>query len=289
MLVSATTSTPTISSPYSFTMQAVRRFVQFPHPGPEGGPERVAWVRGNADHVRKLMVSTGDYRTTVDGSELHGEIAFWCEWEAESRYVRANGYSAHRPLPPSRDQWPRGVPQNTDPFVFGDHFLYTFCRQIPRAKQLHVLAPGSVIVFGSVLHHRFVCDTVLVVADSVIHTRSDWPSVVEGLVPEQFVVTTLEPMYAWPFTANRRYTLYIGATSASPIDGMFSFVPCQPSVKGRFERPAVDDVPGLSPRNARAVSFNRSIPPAEVSDRWRQLAESVIARGLALGTRIELP
>jgi hypothetical protein len=235
------------------------------------------------------MVSPGDYRTTVDGSHVHGEVGFWCEWEAVSRYEDEAGFEAHRPVAPVRTQWPRPIPQNTDPFVFGDCFLYTFCRQTPRAKQLHMLGPGSVIVFGSVLHHRFVCDTVLVVEQAVSHTRSNWASVLEGLVPEEFVITTLEPMYAWRPPEDRRYTLYVGATSTTPIDGMFSFVPCRAAEAGRFKRPAVDDVPGLSPGNARAVSFNSSIAPNEVKDRWRQLAESVLAQGLALGTHIELP
>ena len=186
-------------------------------------------------------------------------------------------------------QRPRPIPQNTDPFVFGDYFLYTFCRQTPRAKQLHMLRPGSVIVFGSVLHYRFVCDTVFVVEQAVSHTSSDWASVLEGLVPEEFVITTLEPMYAWRPPSDRHYTLYVGARPSTSIDGMFSFVPCRRAEAGRFDRPAVDDIPGLSPRNARAVSFNNSIAPNEVEDRWRHLAESVLGQGLALGTHIELP
>ena len=270
-------------------MLPVRRFVQFPHPGQEGGPERTAWPRGDTPHVRKVMVCSGTYRTAFDSRELDGEIVFWGEWEAASRVDREGGLNAHRPLAPTPSQRPRGVPQNTDPFVFGDQFLYTFCRQTPRAKKVHSLAPGSVIVFGSVLRHRFVCDTVLVVAEALSHTRSNWRAVVEEKVPKEFALTTLEPMYAWRPSNDRRFTLYLGATPERPIEGMFSFVPCRAAGKGRFERPSVDAVPGLPAANRQAISFNDWITPTEVADRWRQLAETVLAQGLALGTRIELP
>jgi hypothetical protein len=246
-------------------------------------------VRGDVPHVRKFMVCPGRHRTALESPEIEGELVFWGEWEAASSLAREDGFEAHRPLSASSSQCPRGVPQNTDPFVFGDRFLYTFCRQTPRARRVHALAPGSVIVFGSVLHHRFVCDTVLVVAEALSHTRANWRAVLEGHVPSEFVLTTLEPMYAWRPPEDQRFTLYLGATSQSSIDGMFSFVPCQPAERGRFERPPVDVVPGLSAANRRAISFNDWIQPAEVADRWHELAENVLAQGLALGTQIELP
>jgi hypothetical protein len=246
-------------------------------------------VRGDAPHVRKFMVCPGRYCTALESPEVEGELVFWGEWEAASRVNSGDGFEAHRPIAPSPDQHPRGVPQNTDPFVFGDRFLYTFCRQTPRARRVHELAPGSVIVFGSVLHHRFVCDTVLVVAEAFAHTRANWRAVLEGQVPSEFVLATLEPMYAWRPPEDQRFTLYLGATPQSPIDGMFSFVPCQPAERGRFERPPVEAVSGLSAANRRAIAFNDWIPAVEVADRWRQLVQAVLTQGLALGTKIELP
>lgn len=231
------------------------------------------------------MACPGSYRTALESPELDGEIVFWGEWEAASRF----DHGVHRPLYPIPSQRPRGVPQNTDPFVFGDRFLYTFCRQTPRARRVHALARGSVIVFGSVLRRRFVCDTVLVVAEALPHSRGDWRTVLEKRVSEAFLLATLEPMYAWRPSEDRTFTLYLRATPQSPVDGMFSFVPCQPAESGRFERPPADAVPGLSAANKRAISYNDGISPAEVAGRWRQLAESVLAHDLALGTHIELP
>ena len=46
-----------------------RRFVQFPHPGPEGGPERSEWPHGNASHVRKFVCAPGSYRKSISGAD----------------------------------------------------------------------------------------------------------------------------------------------------------------------------------------------------------------------------
>jgi hypothetical protein len=283
------------------TTAARRYFVQFPHPGPEGGPARSAWSRGNSPHVRKFVVTSGSYRTGRDAPDRHSEIVFWTEWEAASKCelleyqgARPSGGPkvVHRPLPPHREQRPRGIPQNTDPFVFGDRFLYTFCAQ-PRtsARRLHELARGSVLVFGSVLDGEFVLDTLFVVANAVTHSVDTWESVSQGRVPDAFRLTTLEPMYAWPASRGRTFTLYTGATPNDPIDGMYSFVPCTPATDGvrGFARPELKNVPGISPRNARAVKFNRDLDESVVPDLWARVVDCVLHAELALATRAELP
>lgn len=277
-----------------------RYFVQFPHPGAEGGPESSAWASGKTAHVRKFVRVLGCYRMVANGPSREGEIVFWTEWEAASECEplkyreRPDGapHFLHRPLLPDRTQRPRGVPQNTDPFVFGERFLYTFCAQSRRAaKRLHELARGTVVVFGSVLNGQFVLDTVLVVAEAVTHTFATWDSATKGRVPDAFALTTLEPMYAWPASRRRPFTLYIGATADDPIDGMFSFVPCLPNggaIRG-FARPNLNGVPGITPGNARAVKFNRDLVEGSVADLWERVVERVLTAGLALGTRADLP
>lgn len=277
-----------------------RYFVQFPHPGPEGGLDRFGWAKGTDAHVRKFVFTRGVYRTDLDSADRKGDIVFWTEWEAASVCEQLDGLRepdaprfVHKPLPPSRDQRPRGIPQNTDPVVFGDRFLYTFCAQ-PRtsARRLHELARGSVIVFGSVLSGHFVLDTVFVVADAVEHSVDTWEDVTRDLVPDAFRPTTLEPMYAWPGSRRRTFTLYTGATPRDSVDGMYSFVPCLPAapndVRG-FPRPNLDGIPGVSPGNARAVKFNREFAEADVADLWSRVAERVLGCSLALGTRADWP
>ena len=55
---------------------------------------------------------------------------------------------------------------NTDPFIFGDRFLYSNCKQATSTR-LRSLGRGSVIAFGSHTARRWVLDTVMVVAGSV--------------------------------------------------------------------------------------------------------------------------
>ncbi len=227
--------------------------VRFPHPGDERGPDpgggRTRWDSGLSPHRRSFMRAPGTW-CDEPGGEIHrGEMTFWGEWEAGSEVspipVRVPEGPAwlHRPLFEGPGSAPEGVvPQNTDPFVFGDRFLYTFCRQ-PRNPGLRRLARGSVILFGSGCSGGFVLDTVLVVADSVDHAREDY---LERAVPrtsEVFRAVTLDPMYGWEKTRGGR--LYFGATPAEPVGGMFSFVPCLPgSPPGGFARPPLD-LPGL--------------------------------------------
>jgi hypothetical protein len=106
--------------------------VQFPHPGPEYNPknsQRMAW--NTEAHARKFLRSPGRYRDQ-DGVLREGDLVFWGEWEPPSRVVerwpRAGKLPRflHEPVwgSPGRTR-PR---QNTDPWVFGDAFLYSNCK-----------------------------------------------------------------------------------------------------------------------------------------------------------------
>jgi hypothetical protein len=84
--------------------------------------------------------------------------------------------------------------QNTDPFVFGDRFLYTCCKQRLRSgrpTQLRYLPHGSLVLFGSHISGGFGLDTVFVVDDGADHVT---PSGVSDHVPNEYVHTTLRPM-----------------------------------------------------------------------------------------------
>lgn len=58
--------------------------------------------------------------------------------------------------------------QNTYPYVFGDNFLYSNCRQNDRRGPLRTqrLAVGSLILFGSQLAREFVIDAVFVLGQA---------------------------------------------------------------------------------------------------------------------------
>jgi hypothetical protein len=150
-------------------------FVQFPHPGAEHGPDPddrtvKRWETDRTEHARKFMVSPGAWRDDPEAPIKQGEIVFWGEWEAASTVsavpdpLRGGPHWLHRPFYEGLADAPsNGIRQNTDPFVFGERFLYTYCRQ-PRNRKLRMLSDGSLILFGSKSKGRFVLDTAFVVA-----------------------------------------------------------------------------------------------------------------------------
>lgn len=226
--------------------------VQFIHPGGEHGqdaPGHKAWnVR---DHRRKFLHARGRFAADSAGVEREDELFFWGEWEPESdvQSLRTNTEGAprwlHTPYYARPNSYRREgkILQNTDPFVFGDRFLYTLCRQWRPATNsptlLRDLTPGSLILFGSLKRGEFVLDTVFVVAEGALHDRNSWQRKLRDRVSQTYVDVTLRPTYE-P-TADPELRLYFGATFAEQVGGMFSFVPCRPAEGGTtaFARPAI--------------------------------------------------
>lgn len=123
-------------------------------------------------HRRKFIVSPGTLQAS-DGYTENTEVVFWGEWEPPSSVVRR--WPKSRDLPrvlhrPCVAEPPPGPRQNTDPWVFGEAFLYSNCKQLnPRPwrtpSALQRLDVGSIILFGSASHERFLLDTLFVVGE----------------------------------------------------------------------------------------------------------------------------
>ncbi|MGH9227957.1 MAG: hypothetical protein ACRD07_04345 [Acidimicrobiales bacterium] len=254
-------------------------------------------------HRRKFLLSPGRFLADAV-RQREDELVFWGEWEAQSRIVarwRAQpGLPTvlHAPwwAPPELD----GERQNTDPWVFGDHFLYSNCKQHTnnkpdrRASALQRLPVGSMILFGSGRGTRFVIDTVFVVG-TVVGTFEPLAAVDHLPVDEAFTTCTLEPLAGYaPHVAASTYTLYAGATIDDRVDGMFSFVPCRVyrDAQARFARPAIDLPGAVNPANGRsprgATAGDRR-PIGEVVAAWHAVAEQVRHADLHLGIRFETP
>ncbi len=277
---------------------SVLRIVQFPHPGPEHVPPpdgRRPWQRGIAPHRRTFLSSWGTYRWRAEGPDERGEIEFWGEWEGEA--------TVERPLP-GESPYPRWLcrpnpngappesedgspPQNTDPFVWGDGFRYSVCRQ-PTNRKLRSLAPGSLILFGSSLGGEFVLDTVFVVADSTPHSRRTFRELARATSPVH-MRATIEPCHGWQTDVETIFRMYIGATPLDTKAGMFSFVPCLPAKADGFPRPEIR-LPGLINPNLR-MAANCTEPSSldEVAEVWREVVRQVFEAELALANRLDLP
>jgi hypothetical protein len=267
-------------------------FVQFPHPGAEHRPKGAVMPWNRHNHARKFLKTGGQY--CADGQVQSSSFTFWGEWEPQSRVV------AH--FADSEPGWPRllhepywqqpadgGWRQNTDPLVFGDHFLYSNCRQ-GQNRKLRELAAGSIVLFGSKLAGEFVVDTVFVVGDGGNESSSgssgdlhyaDW---VRHVVFEPLNLAAKQPVEG--------YRLYRGRTREEAPDGPFSFVPCQPCRPGAvgFARPAIRlERRWIEPNLAMAAKATPATRQ-ELGELWDRIVHQVVDQaGLALGVRLDVP
>ncbi len=227
-----------------------RRFVQFSHPGREHEPDPgggKCWNTYNSSHARKFMEFRGKW-TEENGNARSRDLRAWGEWEAESDLVcelnqpgQDSLYPRYlwRPYYVSRDSYRRL--HNTDPFIFGDRFLYSNCKQQTNSG-LARLRRGSVIAFGSgrsiAGERKWALDTVLVVADSLTYPAPDARQALAHAAPEVFLTVTSDPIAA---NGRGSFRLYWGATPDDPVEGMFSFFPAMPAHgDAGFPRPLID-------------------------------------------------
>lgn len=157
------------------------KIVQFFHPGPETPKDFIreslsgriykAWKTGF--HSRNFIKSHGEF-VDASGQKNSADLVFWGEWEAEALVVKefGKGADAQRLIEPikcklsageaARKCGCKGCFQTTDPFVFGECFRYSCCKQdaFPFLKELD---EDSIILFGAYKNHKFLLDTVFVV------------------------------------------------------------------------------------------------------------------------------
>ena len=278
-------------------------FVQFMHPGNEHGSDVDGLKSWNIGlHRRKFLRIEGEYVEALAGHPRSSEVVFWGEWEPEStvepiRDPVANGARwLHRPyyVKPVT-YWPGDEDdplQNTDPFVFGDRFRYTLCRQWRSASNrpslLRDLEPGSLILFGSFKAGNFVLDTVFVTDAGVRHDHDSWSKVLTDL-PETYADVTMRATYAWGPGAELR--LYSGATRQKPTNGMFSFAPCLPAATGGqgFARPSISLGDLINPNLKMGFKARRGLSEQGVRELWERVTDQVLRNDLALGTRFAMP
>ena len=234
------------------------------------------------------------------GQEItESDLLFWGEWEAPSQ--RLFSWDPHGALPQNlvRPIFPgNAIPsiglQNTDPYVFGDSFKYTLCKQSKRtgkATYLANLAPGTLILFGSKLQGQFVLDTAFVVDEyPIAHSAENWETELAHLSPTYRAVT-LEPMYWDKNTkAETTFCLYSGARIDKPINGTYSFFPCLHSTNDptRFERPVID-IPGVINHSLMMNSKGTEMSHAEIAKAWKLVVDQVQNQGLRLGLSAHEP
>ena len=273
--------------------------VQFIHPGNEHKVSKDGWTKWNDGmHARKFMVARSrliDSSGTTDETEC----LFWGEWEGPSQSVYSWSPSADLPknlVVPRFPGTPRYVAglQNTDPYVFGDCFKYTLCKQVNkngRESGLTRLLPGTLVLFGSKVHNRFVLDTALVVSErTVSHSRHTWRNELQNL-SSTYVSVTLEQMYNDPNTHDEaQYKLYLGATDLFPYNDTFSFFPAMPASAEplQFARPNIQLEGIINQKLMMGQKFS-AMNHTAIRSCWQTVVQQVHDAGLGLGTFAEEP
>jgi hypothetical protein len=275
-------------------------FVQYPHPGGEHGQDCPGWKCWNRGfHKRKFLKRPGRYV----GSREVQEILFWGEWEAESSAQRIEHPIDHGPrfihepfyvLPKHY----KGL-QNSDPFVFGEEFLYGFCKQ-SHFSQLAHLRSGSVILLGSCKDGGFVLDMLFVVGNCPPIDHSSAKDL-KGKIPPVYLDVTVLPWYGnvgkvKGCAQRQKCRLYFGATPDNPVNGMYSFFPCEPygvNAKG-FARPRISLSGRIRDNLKRGAKFRgkdrtERLGPAAMKMLWDEVVKQVEDNQLELGVYAEMP
>ena len=305
--------------------------VVFYHPGREypvnGAPNfpdtKVMPWNSKPYHRRKFLQAEGEF-VAPDGQGVSPSLLrFWGEWEPDSemsrlvgdspkclhipflekdalsKYSPEMGHAPHcgegRALGSSDGCEQNGCCNNTDPFVFADHFFYGACQQYVKSgltKELHStlmqdLDPGSLILFGSRREGEFVLDTVFVVEDSKKYMPVSMATDLKGFAPSIYP-------YIMQMGGERKWICYKGANYQNPYHEMYSFVPCRQcngSEDTGFERPILResdfqsyDVKTILPKPGMTQGFKKTdVDIAEAQKIWEAVRNSIRKQGFLEG------
>lgn len=225
-------------------------------------------------HHRKFIKRSGQY--LENGVLKDGELYFWGEYEPASDCAIVNTSkpkAIHHNLYPVRGSSP--IPpkaQNTDPYVFGNHFK-NICCGIGR----RIYKPGDVILFGKIekssdntTPNLFSLDTVMVIKERVCVNRL--------LNITQYYKASIEPLH------NKKIYFYRGVSFTLGAQ-YFSFVPC-------LLEYSTHSLPQL---DLKALGFNvkknwRSWGAASIPfthKQWQMILKVVLKSGWMIGTHVD--
>jgi hypothetical protein len=289
-----------------------RLFVQFMHPGPEPwyGKDEAGICEWNTTKTHKRKCIRADIRCwdRDRGVETNPrEMYFWGEWETASRYEMQPDLSAgmpraiHELIRPQTGIRPKGG-QNTDPFVFGDRFMYTICHQ-PSYPSLRNLEEGSIIAFGSRLRNgsetHFGLDTLFVVGRKnacLNKVGRSWSGLIRD-ESELYETLTISPLGEKDLEIKKGdQNLPVRIYAASMSDDrttdlpIFSFVPCSDNP---FVRPSLETLSStaeavVSDRLTQGIKRSTLTTLEDSAALWEKIVSDLSRKGLKLGTRIFL-
>ena len=245
----------------------------------------------NADisHYRKFIRQRGHYITKIGEKPIQDELLFWGEWEGNSYFEPLNQWNPNGIHQPFHSLHLR-KPQNTDPYIYGENFLYSFCKQ---RGQLTLLEKGSVVLFGTSYKNGFVLDTVLVVGS--FESMYDVASNKAANYSKKYREATLEQLgntYTAPNSACK-LRLYKGLMHTENKE-FFSYTPskiyneCTKKGFARVIFPYGDISKFRFSNNPIGIKILTS-NSAGSHDIWRFITQEVLKQGFYLGVQIDEP
>lgn len=290
------------------------KIIQFSHPGKDltykqktsdayiftAEDEGYRFWNNEADHKRKFIRSKGQYlekkgSTSFETEPKKGIINFWGEWEPQSKFTLTG--TDDKELPPAIHEplysdYGKGC-HNTDPFVFGDCFYYTNCKQYQEGngKKMLSLDEYSIILYGSEIDRsKFVLDTLFVIEskETVLEYRkhkNDYPELLKKATIE--LGDGLQPWHTLYKAKMYKKSKY----EKNPY--IFSFVPCVPNYSDGFKRPVIDtEKYNLQSPGAGTVLYGTEPENCgfkTIEAFWNSIVKDVIKQGCSLGIKIEMP
>lgn len=248
-------------------------------------------------HKRKFMRMKNVKYLDKDGQLITGEVTFWGEWEAQSKFELISQKSKNLGEPrlchqPFFDRLYKGEKKHgTDPFIFGSNFWYTHCKQ--SYKSARNLSPGSIVIFGSERNKdkKFLVDTILVVEKrftqkEIRRNLNEFHSLLR--------INNLEIKNLINDESKSGYGFYRGKSFSQ--GEIFSFVPAKviSSARlghGRLELDTEDPVHNFQKTGAGSVCritrvFNSE---NELKDYWHCLANESFENGFVLAHNFPMP
>lgn len=248
-------------------------------------------------HKRKFIKHQGWYLKNIgnsfDPKPKKAELCFWGEWEPQSLFKLTGNRYSRTPSLPHAIHYPffstRGIGRhNTDPFVFGEHFYYTNCKQ-NTYRILRTLNKGTVIIYGSEKNKTdFIIDTLFVV--DKCETVTDY-HLKPTIYPTILRKATLDLHRGLPnnmkLYKGKMYDFTKHYSESEPYT--FCFVPCKVNCDlVGFERPVID-WQKFNLQKPGAGTVTRKVNYSSEGNFWHDLVAEIIKQGFSLGVKFEMP
>ena len=278
-----------------------RLFVQFVHPGaePDYGRSSEGTVPWNTSpkHKRKCIKHPIRYWCEDTQSDSGPrEMYFWGEWEPASRFRKIEQSTPIKPraiheiIPLEKIPSDLTGYQNTDPFVFGDRFMYTTCQQLKKTS-LREMDRGSIVVFGSYRKGSFCIDTVFVVS----HRRAPFSLMQESwgqfTDSELYRKATILPLKNVNLQVTGKPICVYGGQMSTDLEidlPIFSFVPCCATPFVRPNLPSLEKTGRISKTRFRGIHNSPISSLEESSALWNTIVKDIkrSRQELRLGTSV---